>query len=71
MSTKKRATSLRLSEDVRALMTRLAERHGVSETDVLEMAVRRMARVDLAEGSWPPLAVLDAAAAVLGKRRGD
>lgn len=67
----KRATSYRLSEEALALVRRLKERHGVSEADVVEMALRRMARVDLAEGAWPPASVLDAASALVEKRRKD
>lgn len=57
----KQATSYRLSEDAKALITRLKEKLGVSEADVIEMAVRRLARVELAEGRMPPADVLAAA----------
>lgn len=66
----KRAASYRLSPEALALVKRLKERHGVSEADVIEMALRRMARVDLSEGGWPPAAILDAASALVEKRRG-
>lgn len=65
----KKATSYRLSEEALALVRLLKERHGVSEADVVEMALRRMARVDLADGKWPAAALLDAAAALIEKRR--
>lgn len=66
-STKKK-TSYRLGEEALTLVKRLKERHGVSEADVIEMALRRMARVDLSDGGWPAAAVLDAAVAVLEKK---
>lgn len=64
-------TSFRLSDDIVDLLKRLASHHGISEADVLGMALRRMARVDLSESGWPALAILDAAAAVLGKQKAD
>jgi predicted transcriptional regulator len=41
---KKRATSLRLSDQARSLLVRLSERLGISQTAVLEMAIRKLAR---------------------------
>ncbi len=61
----KNATSYRLSEHALGLIERLREKHGVSHAAVIEMALRRMARVDLAEGRWPAQAVLDAAPAII------
>lgn len=61
----KRSTTFRLSEGARDLLKRLKEKHGVSEADVVEMALRRMSRVDLAEGRWPALTVLDAASSLI------
>jgi hypothetical protein len=68
----KHPSSYRLSEEARTLIVRLKERHGVSEADVIEMAVRRMARADLSEGGAPPATVLDMAVALVerGKRPG-
>lgn len=63
----KQPTSFRLSAEARGLIQRLKEKHGTSEADVIEMAIRRMARVDLSERGWPPMAILDAAASLLGK----
>lgn len=47
MATEKRSTTFRLSEEARTLIERLAAHHGISFTDIMEMAVRQMARRDL------------------------
>jgi len=47
MATDKPPTSYRLSHAARELIDRLAEHMGVSRTDVLEMAVRQLARREL------------------------
>jgi hypothetical protein len=47
MPTEKRSTTFRLSEDARAFLEQLAVLHGISQTAVLEMAIRQMARHDL------------------------
>ena len=71
MATKKRATSYRLSDRARENLAKLKEKHDLSEAAIIEMALARMARVDLAEGRWPPRAILDAAVVVLtGKEKG-
>ena len=41
---KKRSTSLRLSDSARLLLTRLAEKLGISQTAVLEVAIRKLAK---------------------------
>jgi hypothetical protein len=60
--------SFRLSEGAIEAIAGLQAAYRCSGADVLEMALRRIARVDLAEGTWPALAVLDAAAALLEKK---
>ncbi len=42
--TNKTAATYRLSDDARELIDTLAKRFGVSKTDVLEMAVRKLAQ---------------------------
>jgi predicted transcriptional regulator len=44
MATDKRSTTYRLSEEARGLLERLAERNGISQTAVLELAIRHYAR---------------------------
>jgi hypothetical protein len=44
MATDKTPSSYRFSDQARALIDRLAEHLGVSKTDVIEMAVRLLAR---------------------------
>ena len=41
---RKRATSLRLSDKARRLLVKLAEKLGISQTSVLEMAIRKLAK---------------------------
>ena len=50
----KRPTSYRLSEEARALLARLAESLAISQTAVLELAVRRMAREELPPAEVAP-----------------
>jgi hypothetical protein len=47
MPTDKRSTTYRLSEEARRGLKRLAAHHGISETAVMEMIVRRAVRQDL------------------------
>jgi predicted transcriptional regulator len=47
MPTEKRSTTFRLSEEARDLLEQLAQRHGITQTAVLEMAIRDLARRDL------------------------
>jgi hypothetical protein len=61
----RRMTSYRLTAETRDLIRQLKDRLGLSEAAVIELAVRRLARVELAEGRWPPSAVLDCAARIL------
>jgi hypothetical protein len=49
MATSKPPTSYRLSEQATECIARLAEHLGVSKTDVVEMAVRQLARKELGE----------------------
>jgi predicted transcriptional regulator len=49
MPTEKRSTTFRLSEEARGLLERLAGHHGIAQTAVLEMAIRELARRDLAD----------------------
>jgi predicted transcriptional regulator len=46
-NTTKRSTTYRLSEDARSLLEELARMHGVTQTAVLEMAIRDLGRRDL------------------------
>ena len=41
---KKRSTSLRLSDQARTLLAKLAEKLGISQTAVLELAIRKLAK---------------------------
>jgi hypothetical protein len=47
MATEKRPTTYRLSEEARALLEEMAARNGISQTAVLELAIRQMARREL------------------------
>jgi hypothetical protein len=49
MATDKLPTSYRLSDEARGVIGRLAELHGCSGTDVVERAVRLLARIELAD----------------------
>jgi hypothetical protein len=51
MPSGKRTTTYRLSEEARTLLGRLAEHHGVTQTAVLEMAIRQLARRDLPDSA--------------------
>lgn len=42
----KRSTSLRLSDQARELLSKLAKHWGISQTAVLEMAIRKLAEVE-------------------------
>jgi predicted transcriptional regulator len=42
----KRSTTFRLTDHARALILRLAEKLGVSQTAVLELAVRKLAKTE-------------------------
>lgn len=53
MTTEKRSTTYRLSEEARALLERLAMLNGISQTAVLELAIRQMARRDLQPDAVP------------------
>jgi hypothetical protein len=44
MTTYKRATSYRLSDEVLALIAALAERWGISQASVIELSVREVSR---------------------------
>ena len=44
--TDKISTSYRLSDDARALIDALAKQLGVSKTDVLEIAIRKLAQAE-------------------------
>ncbi|MGH9822422.1 MAG: ribbon-helix-helix protein, CopG family [Blastocatellia bacterium] len=46
MTTRKKATSVRLSDDARSLIEELARSLGISQTAVLEQAVRRFAKAE-------------------------
>jgi hypothetical protein len=46
MVTRKRATSVRLSDEARSIMEQLAGTFGISQTAVLEQALRRWARAE-------------------------
>jgi hypothetical protein len=54
MVSDKQPTSFRLSEEALTVIGRLAEFHGVSQTAVVEMAVRQMGRRDLGDTAAPP-----------------
>ncbi len=41
---KKKATSLRLSEEARSLLVKVATKLGISQTAVLELAIRQIAK---------------------------
>jgi hypothetical protein len=47
MAARKRSTSMRLSEECRRMVARLCSVLGVSQSGVMEMAVRRMFRAEL------------------------
>lgn len=51
MAKPKGATSYRLSGDAQQLIATLADCLGISKTDVLEMAVRKLARAELGD-AW-------------------
>ena len=51
MPTDKPATSFRLSEEGKAILAELSRVLGVSQTAVIEMAIRRLARSELAKSS--------------------
>jgi hypothetical protein len=51
MATEKQPKSFRLSDEAIVMLDRLSGYHGVSQTAVVEMAVRQMARRDLGESA--------------------
>ena len=53
MAESKRATSIRLSEEGRRLLERLAENLGVSQAAVMELSLRRLARTELPQDGKP------------------
>jgi hypothetical protein len=53
MATDKTPTSYRFSGHARGLIDRLSEHLGVSKTDVIEMAVRLLARREFEGGGEP------------------
>jgi hypothetical protein len=53
MADSKQPSSYRLSEECRDLLVRLAEALGLSQAGVIEMAVRKLARLELADRGEP------------------
>lgn len=51
MATDRKAATYRLTEQARSLIVRLADQHGISQTAVVELAVRLLAKRDLAKGA--------------------
>lgn len=47
MATKKGPTSFRFSEEGTSLLARLAEHHGINQTALIEMLLRKEARSEL------------------------
>jgi predicted transcriptional regulator len=43
---KKKATSLRLSEEAKALLGKVATKLGISQTAVVELAIRQIAKLE-------------------------
>jgi predicted transcriptional regulator len=42
-------TTIRITEDARSLLERLSDKHGVSHTAIIEIAIREKAKRDRAE----------------------
>ncbi len=54
MDSRKTPTAFRLSEKARALLAALAEKLGVNQTAVVEMAIRQMAERERVEAAEKP-----------------
>jgi predicted transcriptional regulator len=54
MATEKRSTTFRLSEEARALLEQIAARNGISQTAVMELAIRQYARQAAIEATPHP-----------------
>lgn len=60
MTKPKMATSYRLTKDAQHLLNALAERLGLSKTAVLEMAIRKLAAVEMGDHRAEPRQIADA-----------